>query len=307
MTNRNTFDGLRFRVMETLERTKGVPLTALEITQRLHAGEYRDTLLDTLGFKVTAAVRSMTDKGQLITSDARDKAGRATYQLPQRLAFPPKVEGAPSNPVLTAAIAEKIVVVDKPAPKAPSRHTTYAPGVSDAVLKFVKTSPTPVIAPEITVALRHLYPPTFSAERVSAILAGTIYGLKAANKIKARRAIKRGTGIKYEYYVRKAQLEAAAPPAPLLDAMREPAPMTAEERSRIVEQPDGSAVYGVTPRPALFRPVAPVNVELSLIKLGYHPNELARVEAAAARFGVPVEAFCKQAIEFAMAHSEGDA
>ena len=35
--NKNRFDGMRFRVMETLEKAKGVPLTAREVGLRLYA------------------------------------------------------------------------------------------------------------------------------------------------------------------------------------------------------------------------------------------------------------------------------
>jgi hypothetical protein len=296
MSNKNTFDGLRFRVMETLSAAKGVPLTALEITQRLHAGEFRGTLFDTLGLKVTSALRTMKDKGEVLLADARDKEGRGTYQLPQRMLFPPPTTATPANPVLSAAIAEKIVATP-PKPKVtPSKHPVYAPGVQDEVLKFIKASPVPVVAPDVTAALKHIYPPEFSTERVSAILAGTIHALKKAGKIKTRRA-SRGRGLKYEYYVSKRQLDAVAPPAPLLEAIN--------AAPKVVLMPSSAPA----PKPALFRPVAPVQLEQVVLKLNYTVTEMARVEAAAAKFGVPVDAFAKQAIDFAMAHadSQGDA
>lgn len=202
MNKVNTFDGLRFRIQEALAEAKGVPLTAREIAARLHDRDYRNELLDTVEYRVTSAVHALKDKGHIVVTDARDKDGRLTYQLPQRMLFPRRENSPLANPVLSPEIASKITVVEKPDKK--QFAFGYAPGILEQIVEVVDTAPYPLTSNEIVDKLRHRYPPDFSDARVKMLFAGSINHLKNQNRLKTRRPQSgRGPGIKYEYYTSK--------------------------------------------------------------------------------------------------------
>ncbi len=183
LSTKNTFEGLQFRIMEALEKAKGVPLTALELSQRLHEGEYRDELFDTVNFKVTRAVHAMKDKGKLILSDARDREGRLTYQLPKRVLFARADADVrpPANPVLSADAAQKIITVPQKFEDDEKQDNTYrggnggtiyAGGIMDDIVAFISRSSHPVTTTDLLKEFRSRYPATWTDIKVKTIIAG---------------------------------------------------------------------------------------------------------------------------------------
>jgi hypothetical protein len=201
-TSKNTFDGLQFRILECLEEAKGVPLTALEISTRLHEKEYRHELYDAVVMKVTRAVHAMKDKGKVILSDARDRDGRHTYTLPQRMLFTPKPgDPPPANPVLKPEIAEKIVTIEKP-PEKVRKGPPRVQGVAEKVLALIDNAPHPLTTPELAVLAADVWPGGEAKAKV--LLPGLLYDLHNLRKQISKRSVKgRGAGVRFEYFTRK--------------------------------------------------------------------------------------------------------
>lgn len=292
--HRNRLDGLKFRIMETLEQAKGVPLTALEITDRLHAGEYKDVLKDALGLKVTQSMHSMVGKGEVVVTDATDKDGRRTYQLPRRLKFPPETKLAPANPVLTPEVAKQIQTVEpKEEPEKKSgKAPVYVPDIGERVIALLNKAEQPLTSKDIIAELGHLYPPQVQSKIIT-IFGGVLLHLHKQRKVLRNSVRGRGKGVLFEYYTRKTKkpqtvLPLAQPAQPAVAHVSvshvPPAPKPAN---------DGALLF----RPKPVAPKAPVSLKLS-------EHTYKRVEAVALKFDMTIEALCAQAIVFALDHSE---
>lgn len=306
MSSKNTWDGLQFRIMETLEKAKGVPLTALEISQRLHETEYRHELHDNVTFKVTRAVHAMKETGKIVATDARDREGRFTYVLPQRVIFPRKETAMPVNPVLRPDMAEKIVTVEPksekkaPTPRGAYRMKVASFGVTNRVKALLDAAPRPLTAPEIEqVATQQNWWP--DGKNIPARIANTLYNLAETKRVFRLPAKGKGQGIKFVYATRKTGKDDAPLPkkpaevkAPL-PSQAWSAPPAIAERVKQTTEP--------APKAALFRPVAPTALEDS-ITLKVTQEKFRAINMASKRFGVSLEDFCIQAIDFALSHTE---
>lgn len=297
--NKNRFDGLQFRIMEVLEKAKGVPLTAREIADRLHDGEYRDQLLDTIVFRVTNAVHAMVPKGKLIKAEARGVGGQLTYTLPQRMKFPPPADAPPpANPVLTPEIAERIDVSEpKPEPRDP-QHVVYASGISQAIVDFLDKAPAPMVAPQIVEGLKHMYdgsPAEGDIDRLRMLFGGIIYTLHKDRKILRNNVTGRGRGIVYEYFTRKTGKLAQAKPQPVnADWVKPKSAPTPTPAPASKPQAD---------KPILFRPGVK-KVTRKQLNLELPAEKYDQIVAAAGRFDVPIVQFVTDAIDFALSYTE---
>ena len=312
MSNKNTFDGLQFRIMETLERQPNhAPLMATEIAERLHSTEYSDEMKDNVVFKVTRAVHSMVEKGKIIRADARGPQGQLCYQLPQRLKFPAKPgDKPPVNPVLTADLAQQIKTVE---PKH-GEHPIYAPGIQEEIVKLLNASAHPMISPEIADALAHLYPENIrrNLARLRMLFAGHLYTLTRGSqrRVFARRINGYGRGVKFEYYSRKTGLEphplslknhkgsraaeAKKPAAPKpSEAWREPAPAPTPTPAPAARA-TGNGVF----RPGVKK------VETVQMNVEVPRDKRDAWKAAADRFGVPFSQMVIEALDYALEHAE---
>lgn len=294
------FDDLQFRVLETLQQAKGVPLTAKEIAARVHEARYHRELLDTVVWKVTAKCHALKDQGKLRLSEARGVGGALCYELPQRMMFPAPVDGKPANPALPPEIAERIVAAQPkappPPPKAPpppprqakpkqTGRGMYTVGMQQAVLDLIDGAPRPLTLPEVVDQLKHLYPAEIPKEWRSSLFAGHLFNLKRTGRIIARKPLrKRATGGKLEYLTRQTGKETQpVRPSP----------------------PPPEIVHIAEPRTTLFRPVKQDEL-MQEVKLRLPADKHLRITAAAEKFGVSVHDFCIQAIDFALANTEGD-
>lgn len=283
MHNRNTFEGIRYRVQETLSKQpNNVPLTAREVAQRLQESEYKGELFDTVLHRVTTALHALYNKGAV--SKTPHHGGYSTYNLTVRTTFtPPNGAPPPANPVISPDLATKLIESIKPQPPEPKVHPMRAnvvEGSQDKVLQFVKGVSKPVTVAEVFGALRDLYTHMTDLQAKDTF-AAHIYNLHKQKRIKRVRVTGRGSGIRYAYYTSRKQLDAVEglPVLEVIAAAPKPAPVA---------------------KAGLFRPVAPVQLEQVEVKLNYTVTEHARVEASAKTFGVSIDAFIKQAVEFAM-------
>lgn len=289
--NKNRFDGLQFRIMETLEQAKGVPLTAREIADRLHSGEYKDQLLDTVIFRVTTGVHAMVGRGKLTVAEARGVGGQLAYCLPQRMKFPAVNSGEPpANPVLKPEIAEQIKTVEPPEPGRRKR-VIHASGVMEAVVDLLDKAPHALAVPEVVEALKHMYPQTYQRD-LTTTFAGHLYELFKRRRIKRVSASGRVPRVQYEYFTPKTGKHVPKP------VEKKPLP---ELRGVVIpEKPARLAA-----KPVVFRPVAPPKAADDSIVLLVSQEKFRDINLAAKRFGVPIEEFCMQAIDFAMSYTEG--
>lgn len=295
MHNRNTFEGIRYRVQETLSKQpNGVPLTAREVAQRLHENEYRGELFDTVLHRVTTALQALYNKG--VVNKQPHTGGYSTYTLTVRTTFTPPPGIAPTppaNPVIPPALAAKVIESLKPAPPKPKAphplRSNVVPGSQDRVFEFVKASEGPVTVNSIAADLRDLYA-HMNDQQAKAAFTGHLTNLWKKKRIKRTRATGGGKGVRYAYFHHKRQLDAIAAPAPAPAAKATTLP------------PPGPIVRVPAAAPR-FRPIAESS-ELVLLKLAYTEEKLATIDAAAKRFGVTTEAFCQQAIDFAMANAD---
>jgi hypothetical protein len=262
MSNRNSFQGLQFRIMETLEKQPNqAPLTALEIAERLHTTEYRNEMKDNVVYKVTQAVHSMKNTGKIVTADARDREGRLTYQLPSRLKFPVPNSGTPANPVLTPEHAAKIKTVEpkpekpekiepqkqlvhqvaakvpaepeKPTQRTGKTHASYVPGIQDKIIALLDEAAHPLTGHDIAMALGHLYGDAYKGDvaRLKMMFAGHLHNLsKKVRKIHSRKSTVKYA--KYEFFTRKTGAE----PHPLAHKKDAPARITAAEAAKALKQ-----------------------------------------------------------------------
>lgn len=323
MSNKNTLDGLRFRIMETLEKQPNrAPLTASEIASRLHTTDYPDVLFDNLNFKVATAVHAMKDKGQIIVCDARDKTGKLTYQLPVRMAFPTRNDTPPANPVLRPEIAEKIVTVQpKPEPEDDARPV-YAVGVGDAIIDVLNKAEHPLTSIDVTERLKHLYKAApFDEKKLKMTFAGHINGLFKHKRLNRRRVHGYGTKVHYEYYTKRTgksphplSMRHMKPDAsanvPMPDnrppiAQATPRPKTVPIPAPPETQIEATAVaaYNESQRSALFRPVKH-EAKTAEIILRVPVDKHAQIVNMAAQYELTISEFCMQAIDFALSHTE---
>lgn len=203
MATKNRYEGLSFRIMETLQEAKSVPLTVEEIANRLHQGEYKDTLKDNLSFQVGMQVRRMRNAGKLEESQARDVKGRVTFTLPQRLMFPKKPDApAPANPVLKPEVAKQIVTREPEPPKDPKRPI-YAPGIQDEIIALLDKAPHPLALREIIEVMGDKYRGTHHKKDISTLFAGHMLNLFKAHKVRRISSTGRVKGTQYEYLTKK--------------------------------------------------------------------------------------------------------
>jgi hypothetical protein len=308
MSNRNSFQGLQFRIMETLEKQPNqAPLTALEIAERLHTTEYRNEMKDNVVYKVTQAVHSMKNTGKIVTADARDREGRLTYQLPSRLKFPVPNSGTPANPVLTPEHAAKIKTVEpkpekpekiepqkqlvhqvaakvpaepeKPTQRTGKTHASYVPGIQDKIIALLDEAAHPLTGHDITMALGHLYGAELHPLAHKKDAPARITAAEAAKALK--QAAKRSAPAPVE------------PPAPA------PAPPNQQARGKVVVEtkaPAPVSTGGFRPRKELDRTeVLTTRVSGTLYDT---------VQRLASTVGMTVSEFCHQAIQYAVDHAE---
>jgi hypothetical protein len=306
MSSAGSFQGLQFRIMETLENQPNqAPLTAAEIADILHAGEYRHEMKDNVVFKVTRAVHSMKEQGKIVVTDARDREGRLCYQLPMRTKFPPANGQPPANPVLTPEIAAKVQTVapkaGPPRGKAPPR---YVEGIGNKIVDMLNNAPHPLTTTDFVKGLGHLYG-AMEPKQLSGLFSGNLHHLvKNKRVIFRRRVTGYGTGIAYEYYSRKT----GTAPHPLAPKkVQRPTPAEIVEVHRPVEQaPLPSQAWAPpreAPRPAggLFRPQKPElrDIEVKFRAPAAWNNQL---HDAARASGISVTEFIIQAVGFAIAN-----
>jgi predicted Zn-ribbon and HTH transcriptional regulator len=223
MATKNRYEGLGFRIMETLQDAKGVPLTVEEITNRLHSGQYKDTLKDNLSFQVGMQVRRMRNAGKLEESPARDVKGRVTFLLPQRMMFPKKPdEPAPANPVLTREHANKIVAKE-PEPPKEAKRPVYAPGITDKIIDLLDKAPHPLALPEIMAVLGEEYKGTHHKKDLSTLFAGHMLGLFKAHKVRRISSTGRVKMVQYEYLTKKTGKATPPAQAPTIEEPKHPA------------------------------------------------------------------------------------
>jgi hypothetical protein len=308
---KNRFDGLRFRIMEQLEKAKGVPLTAREVAQRLHESEYSDQLFDNVIFRVTNAIHALKGKGSVLQHDARGAGGQLTYVLPQRMAFSLKKDDTPpANPVLKADIAEKIVTTEKKEPGPPKRPI-YATGVPEMVVEALDKAEYPLAAPEIMDIIGDPWKGHYTApEDQRMALAAVIYALFKERRIRRVSSSKRVPRVQYEYFTNKTKSKIAPPLVPTetvpvkayvkvppknkkLIAEKAPAPTPAMERARPRSQP--------TAQP-LFRPGVRVTKDTEF-KIRLSQQMYDEWQSDAKRFGVPLSQFVIDAVEFARSYA----
>jgi hypothetical protein len=322
MSRAGTYDGLQFRIMETLEKQPNqAPLTALEIADILHADEYRDELKDNVVFKVSRAVHGMREQGKIVLSEARDKEGRLCYQLPTRVKFPPKVSDKPANPVLTPETAAKItpaapkeradVIDDKPT------RVFYVSGIQKKVFDLINTAPHPLTSKDITDRLGHLYGDNISPERLTSVFSGHLYHLSQVKRTINRRKVKGyGQGIQFEFFTRRTGSE----PHPLSLKGKAPEPKAAPERAPLPSQawaepvvtrpqPEKVVVEARVPaKPAangLFRPVS-IKQRTEVISARVPLSKYQRIELMAQKFDVTIAEFIVQAVDYALEHAEAE-
>lgn len=280
---RNKYDQLGFRIMETLEKSKSVPLTAREIAQRLNETTYHGEVFDTVVYKTTAKCHELKDKGKLLLSDARGVNGQLTYMLPRRLMFPPPSNSTPANPVLKPEVAERVVTVEpKPEPAAPVRP--YTVGAGDAIVRVIDEAARPLNKREVEKALE--------AKGIKSTSIGSLLKhAKDAGRIQSQKARRgRKVGAKLEYFTAKTgQVSPARATAPAPAK----APATREY------------VATVAPKEAVFRPGRAKPVERRQLNLEIPVDKHDRIVAAAKQFDVPIVQFCLEAIDFALEHAEG--
>jgi hypothetical protein len=319
---KHTFDGLQFRILETLQKQPGqVPLTAAEIAERLHATEYRTALKDDVVFKVTRAVHAMKESGKIVVSDSRDSSGRLCYELPHRLKFPkaPEANGQPPvNPVLTPDLAAKIKTVE---PKS-EKHThggartkgrprkLYVTGIVEKILDIVETSPHPLVASDIVEKVRGLYEAAgvTDDERIKGLVAGNLYHqARVTRRLNMRRVQGYGQGIRYEYFTRRTGNEphplalktpvAAAKPAPV-------AKPDAQHRAAVIAT---TATPTATPAPVSptggFRPIKPATNDMEL-KFRVPAEWNNKLVAAAKQAELTISEFMRQAVDYAISQME---
>ena len=285
MTYPNTFEGLNFRIMEQLEKARGVPLTGREIAVRLHEGEYRTELLDTVTHRVVRNCHALKDKGKIILSDARGADGALTYQLPTRMLFPAKVGTTPANPVLKPEIAAAITpTVPKAKPERPLRPYI---ALQETLIKLLNKSDRPLLAREIVPLVAHLYPANVVVgNRVDA----TLSQARIAGKISRRKSTTDG---KYEYFTKrtgKGSRDAPVAPTEYKVAIATPKPIESVIVPAQVE-------YKAAP----FKPVKPVDNNDSVLLVMPREKWL-QVQYTAKRFGVNIDEFCVQAIDYALSN-----
>jgi hypothetical protein len=309
---KNRFDGLRFRVMEQLEKAKGVPLTAREVAQRLHEAEYSDQLFDTVLFRAGNAIHALKGKGQVLQHDARGAGGQLTYVLPQRMAFSLKKDDTPpANPVLKADIAEKIVTTAKKEPEPPKRPI-YATGVPEMVVEALDKAEYPLAAPEIMDIIGDPWKGHYVEEDKRMVLAGVIYGLFKERRIRRVSSSKRVPRVQYEYFTNKTKSKVAPPltteTVPVKAYVEVPPKnkkLIAETRKpkRQTEQAQRQAVIDEqdTSKP-LFRPGAKPAKDFTLnIRIAQTMHNAWQSDAQ--RFGVSLTQFVIDAVEFARGYA----
>lgn len=295
MSSKNSFEGLQFRVLETIEKGKNIPLTAKEIAYRLHQDEYKGELWDTVIYKVTQACHAMKDRGKLVLSDARDKDGKLTYQLPHRMAFPRPSNTPPANPVLTPDIAEKIVTREPEVAK-PKRGPRMTKTVHEQIMELIDKAPYPITAAELVPQVDHIWGEADVKTRKMR-LATTLTAMEKERKIFTQPSTRRVPGTKYEYYTKK-----TGKPAPLpSQAWQAPDPV---KTIPVMTEIATKAVVSKPNKPGLFRPVAPAPTMDDSITIKVTQDYFRKVNGASKKFGVSLEDFCRQAIDFALDHSE---
>lgn len=306
MSNKNTFDGLQFRILETLEKQPNhAPLMAIEIAERLHDTEYRHEMKDNVVFKVTRAVHAMREKGKIAVAEARGPNGQLCYVLPQRLKFPKPNGGPPLNPVLQPEQAAQIKTVE---PTPVSRHKIYVPGVQEMVFEVVDKSPYPVTSQDVVDKIGpHYHHITQDKERIRQLIAGHLnHLLKTTRKIYARPSTVKG--MRYEYFTR----QTGTLPNPLAGTKGEshkakpvvetqvttPAPVPAPAPSA-----PAAASPGLSDR-ALFRPGVRQPPQRVQFNMDITVEQRDAWKAAADRFGIPVVQLVIEAMEYALEHAE---
>jgi hypothetical protein len=315
MSNKNTFDGLRFRILETLEKQPGqAPLTALEIAARLHATEYRDQMQDNVNFKVSRAVHSMKELGQIVVADARDKEGRLSYQLPHRLKFPPKTDKPPVNPALKAEDAEKIRPAVEAAtaarkaaePRKVGNQRVVVPGIYDKIVDYLNQSEHPLTTNDLVEALGPLYGGVFDEKHLKMLFAGHMHHLsKVVKRVQRRRVTGYGQSIQYEYYTRRTGKNphpAAAKNASQVQAE----PVAPVEKLPIADDARGILKREPIPQPrsaGAFRPRS-LEERTQGISLSVPIEKHDQIARMAKAFHLSLNEFCIQAIDYALEHAE---
>jgi hypothetical protein len=311
MNTPQTFQGLQFRIMETLEKQpNGAPLTAQEIASILHGGEYRNQPKDDLIFKVTRATVGMANTGKLLVAEARDKDGRRCYQLPMRMGFPkPPTEQAPANPVLTPEIAAQVKTVTPKEP--PKRAPIMVPGIYDLIVKTIGESPHPLTTADLADKLGHLYQGRYKDKDLRTIFASHTYYLALKmRKIFRRKVTGYGIGVRYVYYTKKTGGEPH--PAELKSGHPVEKVAKQEKATKTVTPPNVAhavkVVEAVNPAKRTTGGFRPMRPELNDVDLKFRVPAAwnNRVVAAANASGLSISEFVRQAIDYAMAHLEAE-
>jgi hypothetical protein len=304
MRSHGSFDGLQFRIMETLEKQPGgAPLTALEIASILHGAEFKNEPMDNLIFKVTRATVGMANTGKLAIADAKDKDGRRCYQLPTRMKFPPApADAKPANPVLTPEVAAEIKTVEpKPAPK---RAPIYVVGIYDKILTALDEASHPLTTRDLVNQLGPLYGTRYDKTGLRTLFSGHLnYLVKTKRKVFRRKVTGYGAGIQFEHYTRKTGT-APHPLAPKATpkAQPQPQPQAAPLPSQAWSEPKHVApkVTG-----GGFRPHRPVTNDVEL-KFRVPADWNNRLVAAAKLANLSISDFMRQAVDYAIDNLEAE-
>jgi hypothetical protein len=315
MRSHGSFDGLQFRIMETLEKQPGgAPLTALEIASILHGAEFKNEPMDNLIFKVTRATVGMANTGKLAIADAKDKDGRRCYQLPTRMKFPPApADAKPANPVLTPEVAAEIKTVEpKPAPK---RAPIYVVGIYDKILTALDEASHPLTTRDLVNQLGPLYGTRYDKTGLRTLFSGHLnYLVKTKRKVFRRKVTGYGAGIQFEHYTRKTGT-APHPLAPKAtkEQVQQDNLATAEglRASHTVAAPLPSQAWSepkhVAPK-ATGGGFRPQRVELNEVTLNFRVPATwnNRLVAAAKLANLSISDFMRQAVDYAIDNLEAE-